>query len=227
MKEPTPTLALPIWRFAATAAVFLSIWLVVSSCALEQAMEASTSSGGVLFQDDFSDPSSGWLQGEDSLGRTEYYEGSFRIFVASDVAAKVAIPRLQFSDVHIQVETIKAAGPDDNEFGVICRYQDPDNFYFFTISSDGYYGIGKYRNNQLALIGMEKMLPSELIQQGMSLNYLRAECVGSTLAFFINGSKVGEVQDSDFKSGDVGLLAGSFRSPGVEILFDNFSVLKP
>ena len=32
-------------------------------------------------------------------------------------------------------------GPDDNDFGIICRYIDDNQFYYAIISSDGYYGI--------------------------------------------------------------------------------------
>lgn len=31
-------------------------------------------------------------------------------------------------DVRIEVDAAKIGGPDDNDFGVICRYQDIDNF---------------------------------------------------------------------------------------------------
>ena len=34
--------------------------------------------------------------------------------------------------------------PDNNAYGVICRYTDLQNFYVFLVSADGYYAIGKY-----------------------------------------------------------------------------------
>jgi hypothetical protein len=43
----------------------------------------------------------------------------------------------------------------------------------------------------------------------------------------VNGIQLFEVTDSDFSSGDVGVIAGAYDTPGVEILFDNFAVLKP
>ena len=184
-------------------------------------------SGGVLFKDDFSDLNSGWMQGEDEFGKTEYIDGSFRILVTSAVTGKVSIPRLFFTDVVIEVDATKIAGPDDNDYGVICRYQDENNFYFFEISSDGYYSIGKYKDNQLQLIGMEKMQTSDVIRQGQASNQIRATCLGSSLSLAVNGHKLIEVEDIDFIAGDVGLIAGTFETPGTDILFDNFKVLKP
>jgi hypothetical protein len=38
---------------------------------------------------------------------------------------------------------------------------------------------------------------------------------------------VAQAQDPDFPEGDVGLLAGTFTQPGVDVIFDNFVVLQP
>ena len=74
---------------------------------------------------------------------------------------------------------------------------------------------------------MDAMQPSEAIQQGGAQNTIRADCVGSTLSLYVNGQKLDEVQDTEFASGDVGLIAGSFDTPGTDIHFDNFVVTKP
>jgi len=195
-----------------------------------QAVTLSDRSGAskVLFQDDFSDSSSGWTQGEDGSGIAEYQNGDFRIYVATDLSGKLSILRLQpFADVRIEVDATKTAGPDDNDFGIICRYVDENNFYFFEISSDGYYGIGKYKNNQLQLIDIEQMQSSEAILQGVATNHLRADCVGTSLTLYANGTQLARVIDTDFGSGNVGLIAGTFETPGADISFDNFTVMKP
>jgi hypothetical protein len=202
--------------------------LATAGCQISPAIGGEiVSSGGILFKDDFSDPNSGWMQGEDKFGKTEYSDGSFRIFVNSDVTGKISIPRLLFTDVIIEVDASKVAGPDNNDYGVICRYQDENNFYFFEISSDGYFSIGKYKDDQLMLIGMEQMQTSDFIRQGQATNRIRAACIGSSLSLSVNGHLLVEVEDGDYTVGDVGLLAGTFETPGVDILFDNFKVFKP
>jgi hypothetical protein len=35
------------------------------------------------------------------------------------------------------------------------------------------------------------------------------------------------VKDTALKTGDIGLLAGTFAQSGVDVIFDNFVVLKP
>jgi hypothetical protein len=201
--------------------------IFLPACELSFLGLTSAAPGTVLFQDDFTNPASGWLIGEDEIGLTEYTESGFRIFVESSAAAKVTIPRLQFKDVRMEVLARKNGGPDDNDYGLVCRYRDQDNFYFLTISSDGYYGIGKYKDNELILIGMEKMQTSDHIHQGNTVNHLRADCIGDRLSLYVNGQRIWEVQDTDFQTGDVGLIAGTFNTPGTDIIFEKFIVLQP
>jgi hypothetical protein len=182
----------------------------------------------VLFQDDFSDPSSGWDRVNQPEGITDYNNGVYRIFVNTINTDVWANPGLDFSDVRIEVEATKVGGNDNNDFGVICRYQDADNYYFFILSSDGYYGIGKVRDGQQKLIGVEAMPPSEAIVQGNASNRVRADCLGPKLSLYANDEFLAQYEDTDFSSGDVGLIAGtSPEAPGTDIHFDNFQVLKP
>jgi hypothetical protein len=202
--------------------------LALPGLACQTSAFESPGSGSVLFQDDFSDTGSGWLQGQDEIGIAEYTQEGFRIFVSSDLAGKISILRLQsFEDVRLEVDATKIGGPDDNDYGLVCRYVDENNFYFFEISSDGYSGIGKYKDNQLVMIGAVQMQPSEAIVQGAATNRLRADCVGTTLTLYVNGTQVAQGSDTDFTKGEVGLIAGTFETPGADIFFDNFSILQP
>ncbi len=181
----------------------------------------------ILFQDDFLDPSSGWdrYTGEEAV--TDYASGGYRILVNDENAYFWSNPYLFFSDALIEVQATKIAGPDDNDFGIICRYQDADNFYFFLISSDGYYSINKYTDGEYKIVGREAYTFHERIRQGQATNLLQASCVGDLLALTVNGERLFEVRDPDFAGGDVGLIAGTFAEPGTDILFENFKVTRP
>jgi len=207
---------------------FIILLLVSLACSIFAPAESEPAvSDEVLFQDDFSNPDSGWDRVETPDGITDYGDGIYRILVNTVNTDVWANPGLDFTDVYIEVQAAKVSGDDNNDFGVICRYLDNENFYFFVVSSDGYYGIGKIINGDQQLIGSDSMPPSEAINKGTAINHLRAECVGNKLAFSVNGQRLAEYEDGDFTSGDVGLLAGTFDQPGTEIHFDNFMVLKP
>ena len=181
----------------------------------------------ILFQDDFSDPYSGWDHANVPEGITDYENGYYRIYVNTTETDVWSNPGLHFTDVVVEVDAAKAGGPDNNDFGVICRYQDVRNFYFFIISSDGYYGIGKVVDGEQILIGADQMYPHDVIQKGNATNHIKVDCVGSHLVLYANGAKLVEVEDSMFSSGDVGLIAGTFAETGTDIHFDNFIIYTP
>ena len=155
----------------------------------------------------------------------DYDSGGYRILVRQPKLNVWSPAEKNFGDVRVEVDVLKLHGPDENRMGLICRYGG-GNYYFFVISNDGYYAIGKFIGGMTLLLGQEQMLPSEAIQKDTK-NHLRADCVGNTLTFYVNFKQVATTKDSDFPTGDVGVLAGSFAEPGVDVLFDDFVVIQP
>ncbi|MCH7610629.1 MAG: hypothetical protein J4N76_03185 [Chloroflexi bacterium] len=202
-------------------AILLFVSLLVAACSV------TADPGEVVFQDDFSRPVSGWDRYNDPTYSSDYYEGGYRIHVLEPNTDAWASPRLDLADVQIEVDATKLGGPDDNVFGVLCRYKDSRNFYFFLVSSDGYTGIGVYKDGRRRLLTDDSLLPSEAVNRGNALNHIRADCDGYQLRLHVNGILVAEAQAAEWPRGDVGLIAGTYDQAGTEILFDNFSVLQP
>lgn len=189
---------------------------------------ASLRSGDVLFKDDFSNSNSGWGEWTKEGALVAYDpSGGLRILVTETQYDFWSVSGRQFSDVQMEVDAMLIGGPTDNDFGLICRYLDESNFYMLLVSSDGYYGIAKMKDGQYSMIGSDQLQYSMAIAQGQSTNRLRGDCVGQNLVLYVNDQKLMETVDGDFASGDVGLLAGAYDEPSVDILFDNFVVKKP
>ncbi len=212
----------------------LMLLVLLSACQLPTpvpAMPASpptavSASGDTLFFDDFSNRVTGWDRFTSAEGTMDYDGGGYRFLVNALQTNFWSTPGKDYSDVRLEVDVAKISGPDENRFGLICRYID-SNYYFFMLSSDGFYTIGKYIASNAMLLGQTEMQSSDSIQQGFAVNHLRADCVGNTLTLYVNGSQVASVQDADFPRGDIGLLVGTFAEPGVDIMFDNFVALQP
>ncbi len=182
----------------------------------------------VIFADDFSNPDSGWDRIDETDYFSDYYENAYRIVVNSDMSDSWANPDSNvFGDVTIEVDATKNAGPDDNDFGLICRYQSVDEFYYGVISSDGYFGITKVTSDSSALIGRDNLEFSAAINQGSATNHIRFDCIDNVLTLYVNGQQVDQQIDSDYSHGNIGLIAGTYDTPGTDILFDNFFVYKP
>jgi hypothetical protein len=206
------------------------IILLLSSCRIAPAIQDyfyPPKPGDVLFQDTFSDESSGWTTGGKNGTQAAYHDGGLRIIIQQPQTDYWSRPGVDLKDVKIDLLAKKMTGPDDNQFGVICRYVNENNFYAFLISSDGYYGIMKVKDGHYQLISAPKMQYSEAIHSGGATNHIHAECVGSQLGLMVNYIALVAVDDSDFSTGDVGIIAGTNKSPGVDVLFDDFVVLKP
>ena len=206
-------------------ASFLFLAILASCSPSSNPSLPAANPGEVLYQEEFEDNASGWDRIANDNGIMDYDGGGYRFLVSSPGYNLWTTPDRNFGDVRVEVDVFRLAGPDENRMGLICRYQNGD-YYFFIISNDGYYALGKYIGGQTLLLGQTEMQSSEFVQQG-AVNHLRADCNGDTLTFYVNFNQVASVQDTDFANGDVGLLAGAFNEPGVDVLFDHFMVLQP
>jgi len=214
-------------RLNGRLATIILLVLAALSCRTILARDDPGQPGMIIFKDDFSYPTSGWSRASSERGITDYSDGVYRIYVNqvnTDIWSK---PGLELGDVQIDVDALKVGGDRDNRFGVICRAVDSNHFYTFIISSDGYFGIGKISGKDYELVGMEALQRSDSIKTGSELNHIRADCIGSKLSMYVNRQKIIEVEDDEFISGDVGLIAGTYDTLGTDIRFDNFLVYQP
>ncbi len=182
---------------------------------------------GVLFQDDFSEKDSGWDRMVSDVGSTDYDGEAYHIVVNEPLVDLFSNPSHTFNDVVIEVTATRQSGPLNNSFGVICRYQDEENFYAGLITSDGYAGIFEVKEGVYHLKGHDEMIAVPAILGGSGVNRIHFECIGKSLLLAVNDTPVDAQNDKSYDSGDVGLIAGTFDEPGVHIAFDDFFVLQP
>jgi len=187
----------------------------------------------------------GWLDG--AVLQVKYGSG------ASEEVIWSALNR-KFSDFDLRVTAQLAEGPDDqNQFGVIFRYRDPDNFYIFRITADGYYSLVKVQD------GVQEKISdwgiSEAIRQGNAPNVIRVVGQGETFRFYVNGEPLplclrGEnetsmwatwegpgvcytdeprplFRDGTFAQGKIALAAGTIDGSAVSVLFDDVVIVGP
>ena len=182
----------------------------------------------VLYDENFDIPGSRWQSVTDADGIRDFYQGGYRIRV--DIAGWFfwETAGREFSNMTAEVDTTKLAGPDENSFGLICRYVDNANFYSFLITSDGFYGIVRELFDEPEVLTGNELRPSTAINTGAANNHIRVDCDEFTLRLWVNGVLVDEVLDANLPTGDVGLIAGGGGvEAGVDILFDNLVVTEP
>ncbi len=183
-----------------------------------------------VYSDDFSNPASGWETFEDEDTKTEYADGGLRISIYTEnyMAWSNPYPPLALSNLAVEVDARLVEGPLDNNFGLLVHHdegigEEPEDFYWYEISSDGYYSVVLRRDEEwMTLIPWQE---SEAINQGVDvLNHLQVLCAGSLCSFYVNDTWLTDVIDSTILSGTIGLAAGNFDEPGTVIQFDNLVV---
>jgi hypothetical protein len=178
----------------------------------------------LVFEDDFSEDRS-WYTEQNSRFSLELTDEGYKISVNILNAPIWSIRDQSFDDVIVEVDTTRLSGAKSGYAGLVCRHQDEDNYYALVISSDGTYGIAKMQDGEFEFI-QEGSDQSGMIKSGAT-NRVRAECIGDKLSLYANGQLLLQVQDDNFPSGAVGLIAGTRMDGAIEAFFDNFAIYRP
>lgn len=208
--------------------VLILMSLTLAGCNLP-GMVSQTASANVpklLFEDNFSNPNSGWEVSSQG-GLKDYYNGTYHINIADANIFSWSVAQQSYGDIEINVDAAFTGPANIAEIGVICRMQNSHDFYFMTIRSDGAFAVFKmYQGNEF-FIGMEGYEFNTAIRTGLNTNHIQAVCRGENLSLIVNNEHLITVQDSSYQVGDVGVIAGAFDEAGVNVYFDNFRVLQP
>jgi uncharacterized protein YjbI with pentapeptide repeats len=190
-----------------------------------------------IFEDHFSDTSSGWVHGKGTETEPfviEYHTGKFRVYNPPPGNALFATnPNTSsaIEDTSVEADaTLTRNIPQNRDYGwgIICRADDNfKNMYRLGIYADGSATIWKVEDNNLK--ELDTGSPRDAVP-GTAKNHLRADCSGSTLALYVNDRKVLEAPaNAEFESsGSPGFyVEDSHNGEAVNILFDNFVVTGP
>lgn len=205
--------------------------LVLSGC---QAINAvlpvvpAAPTGTILLFDDFSSNANHWSTSSGQSGAISFIYQGLDMKVNQPNAMIWSVVGRKYQDVQIDVDNVLFSGPNNDAFGVICRYQDSKHFYGFLLSHDGYFGIFKMQNGLLSLADTDSgMKYSATLRQGGTVNHIQAVCQGDILKLSVNGNLLAMMSDNSFNEGQVGLIAGTYATAGAEQFFDNFQVTQP
>jgi hypothetical protein len=186
---------------------------------------------GFLFADEFDGSQQcGWALYTQGGATVAISDGALRISTSQIGEIWWTNPGRRFDDVIVTVVARQTSGPDNNAYGVICRYQNENNFYIFLISGDGYYAIGKYQSGSDRIIYLTEdgqYQFSDIINQGVATNQIRASCIGNELTLAVNGIPLLNVTDSAFATGDVGLGVSTLAAGTAVVEFDSIRILEP
>lgn len=179
----------------------------------------------VSYSDDFETPNDGnWNILNDEIAVTQWRNGRFAFDVnTTEITVVSATNDLTLGDVVVEADVYRTGDLLENDMGLVCRYQDQDNYYSLSFGSDAYAAIYK------KIDGTWTTLFNEFLDADLSADYHKVtiSCIGTELTLYVDDLLLARVNDSDFPTGDVGLLAGTYEIAPVGLEFDNFVVYSP
>ena len=207
----------------------LAMELITAARAGEVAIATGNEIGGsfapdgqVIFEDDFSDPKSGWSSFVDEDGETKYENGEFIIRVGKPMYLAWSDQEYLYDPIVIEADVRVVESVGDGDYGFICGLVDNEHFYVLEISEDGYYTIWK-QDGQETIFLVDWKYSQEVAGGGQFR--LSAMCGKDQLVLAVNGTVLASTSDTDYQAGGIGMMAGTFDLEGFKVAFDNLQLL--
>jgi pSer/pThr/pTyr-binding forkhead associated (FHA) protein len=179
----------------------------------------------LVYQDDFSNPSSGWDDAFDKYTMKQYGNQKYHIVIQTANLMAWGLANRDISDFVMEVDAAQEEGPDNNGYGLIFRMQDRRNFYRYDISGDGFYLLSKFVNGEW--VTLVDWTASPHINKGKGANRLKVSAFGPAISTYANDQLLATVNDKTFSHGNFGFFAGTFSDPNLWISFDDIRVWAP
>ncbi|HHJ06152.1 MAG TPA: hypothetical protein ENK24_01480, partial [Anaerolineae bacterium] len=177
------------------------------------------------FEDDFSASDSGW---DDSFGKSytkQYGNNKYHIEITTNNLVVWGLANRNAADFDVEVEATLEGGGEANTYGLIFRYVDPNNYYRFDVSGDGYFLLTKFHDEEWTTL--VDWTQSDALNQGQATNVLKISAFGPKITIYANGQELARVSDGDFLQGNFGFFASTFADPHIWVSFDNLKLWGP
>ena len=226
VRETTPTA--PPDQVATETATPTAIEEPVSSpTTISTPAPEPTSQPGLLYQDDFTQLDSGWSSIDFDNSYIGYHEPEYYHVEVHAPNSKevVRVPDQNLDDFTAEVEVFPELGitaaEGDFRYGLFFR-RAGEQYYAFTISprTKTWFVL---KSSPTGLEVLEAGQDDSI--QGMeTADTLRVDARDSSFFFHINGKSVGQVNDVDYTSGEVGMYVQTFDSPQAHIHYDLLTI---
>jgi hypothetical protein len=185
-----------------------------------------SSTGKLVFEDDFLAPGNWDLGKEDSLQRKIIANGWLSVTVKLTDRFVVVYRPQSVPTVYIQVNAMTPSCHTRDRYGVIFRVQDSQNYYQFDVDCDGRYRLSKMVDGTLT--PLVNWTANAAVRAGSgSANDLTVRAIGSSLAVSANGIALAKVTDSTFTLGGFGFSVGSGLTGPYTAAFGKLRVWEP
>lgn len=179
----------------------------------------------LVYEDDFSDPNSGWDDAFDRHSIKQYGNNKYFIELTTSNLVAWGLANRDVADFRLEVEATQESGPNNNGFGVLFRFADRDNYYRFDISGEGYFLVSKFLQGEWTTL--IPWTATSALNVGQTTNKLLVEAIGDRIRLFANGVEIGQTTDDSLTHGNFGFFANTFTEANLIVSFDNIKLWVP
>jgi formylglycine-generating enzyme required for sulfatase activity len=188
---------------------------------------ATTLAQGILYQEDFTDPASGWPVETGDTFKIGYHPPDFyHLEVSAPDNSETVFEGEEFGDFTVETEVVVDHTSDQTPNGVF--------WYGLAVrgSSNQYYAFTIFPRTQAWQVYKVSTAGSVVLAQGTddsiqgmaARDHLRVDAKGSDFVFHINDRTVTQLQDADYGDGEVGFVVHTENEPLAHIHFDSLII---
>ena len=189
----------------------------------------ATSPVGILLEEDFNstDPYAPWMKKKGGNWATGIAKKMYFMSVY-DPKVEITSARtwLKLDEVRIEADIIHNNG--NGYYGFHCRETPAGTYYTIFVTTDGYYGFGENRNDELTILESGPLPELDPPIDPKGENRVRADCRGNALTLFINDVAIDRTTVPALNIGYVGMMIGTrLEDNQITVYYDNLVIYAP
>ncbi len=176
--------------------------------------------------ENFANNDNGWSESSDDNRSWAYEDQRYALHIKTgDYVAWAYLP-VDFTPQVIGFDAALAPGLEQGAYGVLCYYQDKDNYHYVAIDPvNQEYGIGKFINNEDTMLLDDWWVPAAHMQTSPdAVNRIKVVCLPDKISLYINDQLETEVAVGPAAAGRAAVYAETWEdmpAEGFKVLFDN------
>lgn len=173
-----------------------------------------------------------WQQTSEGVVWRVIGDGSYTItHRISDLAATSLFnpDRYRYRDVQITMDAVLTEdSPSNGAYGIVFRYQDPDNYNVFAVDGEGRFSLWTRENGEWRELrnAEENWTPTTAALSRGETNKLTIIVFRNLLVGYINSQLVVRLQEDTFSDGAIGIYTASPAAGTTTVVVDTFIIAR-
>lgn len=196
-----------------------SKYIPIAKLKLKKAIDRPKRSSKIIIDDNFSTNRNNWATEDHEKARLQVKNGRYEFEHKRDNrswSVWKTLPKVK-GDFELTVDTYHKSGVDNYSYGLIFGGKDVQNIYWFNVSGNGYYRVGKFENNKWNSLIAWKQDP---LVKKYGKNKLKIKRIGSKVKFYVNNNYIGSITAKKLFGNKYGFHVENKQTAQ----FDNFKI---